>query len=305
MPKNHRKYLARLRGQFVECVIATNCSIRLLPLLLSDRPGTPLRLLCVMAFDTWHTLRFGSCLPPDRARTLCSFLDFAACANAAVDYKSFRPADFERFQEQLEATGIREFIGDYLRRLYDIEQQRPSPCGVEHQFETVRRYREAVVRLSMGAVRSVACGHQNLDDLTCQTDDDEGPEILFRIVMLCQIIDDVADYSNDLSLHLPSFLTSHRSLTQAINLTQNAVREYSCPRPLTGSNPYFPFRLALAAVSAFTQVTLKAIRCRNHFSRWVPWSQPISAPLIATQQLSGECGPRCPNKLSPRIISTD
>ena len=67
--------------------------------------------------------------------------------------------------------------------------------------------------------------------------------------MQCQIIDDVVDYTEDVSAGLPSFLTATASLPQAMELTANAARHYAASRQSSG-NGVFPLRVALCAVTA-------------------------------------------------------
>ncbi len=90
----------------------------------------------------------------------------------------------------------------------DLESSRPLPGGDHWQFQDVGLYREAVVRLSLGMVAATASGNRCLDEGIRATYCDADLKILFRIVMQCQIIDDVLDYSKDLSAGLPSFLTA-------------------------------------------------------------------------------------------------
>ena len=95
--------------------------------------------------------------------------------------------------------------------------------GDDRRFDEVRLYREAVARQHLSMAASIALCHS----------DDVGPRgengdmgILFRTVMQCQILDDLLDYQKDFSLGLPSFLTASALLTESINLTADASREY-------------------------------------------------------------------------------
>src|SRR5207302_6258443 len=68
-------------------LIAVRSLVRGLSLFVSARPKTPLRVLCIMAFDMVHMLRNARPLPMRKIRMLAALLDFAACANAAFDNK--------------------------------------------------------------------------------------------------------------------------------------------------------------------------------------------------------------------------
>src|SRR5258707_11996155 len=70
-------------------LIAVRSIVRGLPLFVSARPETPLRVLCIMAFDMLHMLRNAKPLPMPKRKLLAALLDFGACANAALDKKEF------------------------------------------------------------------------------------------------------------------------------------------------------------------------------------------------------------------------
>ena len=59
------------------------------------------------------------------------------------------------------------------------------------------------MRLSLGMVASTALGYPSLEEGIQATHRDDDLRIVFRIVMLCQIIDDVLDYSKDAAAGLP------------------------------------------------------------------------------------------------------
>src|SRR5262249_37692999 len=138
----------------------------------------------------------------------------------------------------------------------DLESRRLLPGRDCDQFQEASLYREAVVRLSLGMVTSTANGKQSLDEgiraIRCNAD----LNILFRIVMQCQIIDDVLDYSKDMSAGLPSFLTATKSLPEAFELTRLAALGYADNRNLPRTGDVFPLRLALMLVSISTKLVL-------------------------------------------------
>jgi len=105
-------------------------------------------------------------------------------------------------------------------------------------------------------VAATADGKSCLDEGICATGCKCGLEILFRIVMLCQIVDDVLDYSQDLSAGLPSFLTAIEPLPQAFEATYLAAREYAIRRDLPQAADLFPLRAALSLVSMCTQLVI-------------------------------------------------
>ena len=247
-------------------LIAVRSILRGLPLFVSARPKTPLRVLCIMAFDMLHMLRNAKPLPTPKVRMLAALLDFGACANAAFDHKDFCRHEFRKTLQLLEEAGIRSSVVEYLRGLGDMERSRPLPGGEYWQFQKVSLYREAVVRLSLGTVAAIAKGNRCLDEGIRATYCDADLNILFRIVMQCQIIDDVLDYSKDLSAGLPSFLTASRSLPQAFELTRLAALGYADDHDLPRTGDVFALRSALFLVSTCAKlvIALGRWRQRNH-----------------------------------------
>lgn len=229
-------------------LIAIISLIRGLPLFFSARPKTPLRVLCIIAVDAISMLRRSQRLTSSEIRMLAVLLDFGACANAVIDNKEFCRHEFESTLRQLMHAGVGTTIAEFLGRLRELERKRPSPGGDRWQFQRVRLYREAVVRLWLGIVVGTALGNRSVDEGMRATYSDQGLEALFRIVMQCQIMDDVLDFSQDSRAGLPSFLTGVGSLSQAFELTRSATLEYAFHRGLRSAD-ILPFRLALSVVS--------------------------------------------------------
>ena len=161
-------------GRLSSLQISVVSVLRSLPLFIAPRPKTPLRVLCVMAFDTLHMLRTSKRLPKSRIRVLAALLDFGACANAAFDNKVFCRQEYRATRQLLREAGRRSSVMEYLRRLRKLERSRPSPGEVPWQFHTVQLYREAVVRLSLETLVATAFGSQWLEDVSRSTYCDKG-----------------------------------------------------------------------------------------------------------------------------------
>jgi hypothetical protein len=235
---------------------------RCLPLFVSARPRTPLRVLCVMAFDALHQLRYSKPLPVATHRVLAALLDFGACTNAILDEKAYRRKELELTRQILDEAGLHSMVEEVLRRLADLEGRRPSPFGDDRQFHEARSYREAVARLWLGTVAATAAGSRCLEEGILATYADDVLELLFRIVMQCQIIDDVLDYSRDASAGLPSFLTASASLPDAIERTHQAACEYAHHRDLPRSDDVLPLRAALGIASICAKLMIRLGRWR-------------------------------------------
>lgn len=240
---------------------AAKSVVRGLSLFGSARPKTPLRVLCIMAFDTVHRLRKAGPLPTPKIRALAALLDFEACANAVFDNKEYSRQERRAALQLLEQAGLRPSVAEYLRRLGHLERTRPLP-GREHwQFQDTVLYREAVVRLSLGMAVSTANGNPCLEEGIRATHQDAEVNLLFRLAMQCQIIDDVLDYSEDKSAGLPSFLTASKSLPHALELTRLAALSYAGDRDVPRTGDVFPLRLALFLSSAVAKLAIILGRC--------------------------------------------
>jgi hypothetical protein len=236
------------------------CLLRGLPLFFRAAPGTPLRVLCIIALDTVHVLRTAQRLPRKRCKQVATFLDFQACTNAVWDGKYLCGAEYRSLRQRLEKAGLELWITEYLSRLGELESRRPSLGGDRQHFDDVRSYREAVVRLSLATITAIALKAECLDDAMRATDCDSDVAALFAMAMQCQIIDDVLDYREDLSAGLPSFLTAAASLPQAMALTAEAARSYAASREGSAGGGVFPLEVALCVITAVTKLVIAVAR---------------------------------------------
>lgn len=261
----------KISGRASSLLLAVNCVLRGLPLLIAARPRTPLRAMCIMAVDLVHTLRTSQRLRVDRIRNLALWLDFAASANADFDGKKSCPDEFHRIRGMLDDAGIGATIDDYWMRIQELESRRPSAFGDRSQFRKVQKYREDVVRLSLGVLTTTAFGYANVDDGVRAVRTNEELQMLFRIVMQCQIIDDVMDFANDSAMKLPGFLTASESLLESFELTHYTARCYASHQGLAQIGNLFPLRIALFTASAMTKLFITLGRWRQR----IPLVQPL------------------------------
>jgi hypothetical protein len=236
------------------------CLLRGLPLFFRPTPGTPLRVLCIVALDTIHVLRYSQPLSRQRRTELASFLDFQACTNAVWDRKPLCAAEYQALRQRLEKASLGSWIAEYLCRLRELETRRPYVGGDLRRVDDVRSYREAVVRLSLATITAIALNTECLEESIQATSDDRDVAALFRMAMQCQIIDDVVDYRTDLSAGLPSFLTASASLPQAMASTAEAARSYAARRGRAAA--VFPLEVALRVVTLLTKLVVAVGRQR-------------------------------------------
>jgi hypothetical protein len=249
-------------GRIAACLIATISFVRGLPLFVSSRPRSPLGVLCLMAFDTVAVFRDSRRLSSHTLKTLASLLDFGACVNDFFDGNEFSRREYRATRRLLVGTSTCVLMNEYVSRLRDLEKRRPSPGGDARHHRTVQSYRESVVRLSLGMVAATALDNLSIDDGIQATYHDAEIETLYRIVMLCQIIDDVLDFATDIDNDLPTFLTAHTLPREALSLTSEAATRYADGGGLPTSRHLFPFRVALLAISALAKLTIMFGRCR-------------------------------------------
>jgi hypothetical protein len=243
-------------------VVSIGCLLRGLPLFFGAAPRTPLRVLGIIALDTLHVLRYSRPLSRKRVAELAAFLDFEGCANAAWDRKDLRQTEYDAMRQRLEAAGLGPCIAMYLLRLRELEEQRPSIGGDRRRFGEVRAYREGVARLSMATAAAIALTDECREVKISSAYGDPDVDTLYRILMQCQVIDDVIDYRADLAAGLPSFLTALTSLPLGLELTAEAVKRYAA-----GSKGAFPMRMALAVITLMTKLTVVMGRHRYENAR--------------------------------------
>ena len=236
--------------------MSLTCLLRSLPLFFCPSPRTPLRLLCIVAFDTIRVVRYAQPLSRQRRQELATFLDFQACTNAVWDRKQLCAADYKALRQRLEKAGLGVWITEYLSQLRELETRRPLVGGDLRRFDDVRSYREAVARLSLATIAATALDAECFADAIRSTYYDSDVAALFRMAMQCQIIDDVVDYREDLSAGLPSFLTACSALPQAIALTAAAARSYAASREPSEGGCVFPLEAALYSLTEITKLVV-------------------------------------------------
>ena len=230
---------------------AVRCLLRGLPLLFRAAPKTPLRVLAIVALDTVHVLRTSRPLPRKKLGELALVLDFQADTNAAWDLKVRSREEHLSTLQRLETAGLGGYLGEYLGRLRALEGGRPPIGGDRRNFDAARAYREEVARLSLATVTAIALDAPGVEDAIRATRCDGDLDTLWRMAVLCQVIDDVVDYRSDLSAGLPSFLTSTATLSEAAAWTAGAARSYAAE-----ARGAYALRVALGVVSAVARLAV-------------------------------------------------
>ena len=254
-------------GAMRASLVSAGCFLRGVPLFFSQAPRTPLRVLGIIALDTLHVLRHSRPMPRQRVHDLALFLDIEGCANRAWDHKDLCAASYRTLRQRLERAGLGSCLSAYLDRLRELEGRRPSIGGDHRRADGVRSYREAVARLSIATAAAIALNDDCRAEHVHAAQSDADVDTLFRILMQCQIIDDVLDYGEDLAAGLPSFLTAPASLTQAMASTANAARSYARDGGPSSTNAVFPLRMTLRIVSAVAMLVIRAADPRHRHAQ--------------------------------------
>jgi len=248
-------------------IVAARCFLRGLPLFVRAAPRTPLRALGIIAFDTLHVLRTSQPLPRRRISDLALFLDFQGCANAAWDQKDLCRGEYQAIQERLQEASLGTWIEEYLDRLRALESRRPATGGDRRRFDEVRSYREASAQLALAAASGIARTGASLEEEISAIRRDADMDALVRILLQCQVVDDVLDYRDDLAAGLPTFLTACASLPEALELTASAVGMYAASQEGSRVRAAFPFRVALWIFTAGTRLIVRAAQFRHRADR--------------------------------------
>jgi hypothetical protein len=178
-----------------------------------QRPKTPLRTLCVVAFD-FLARADGKRLGREQRNALSCLLDLGALMNDHFDQHRFCKAAYRQLRERLAADRTaRAVYRVYFRELRAVERDRPrlrcpSPEGILKESSD---YRERVVRLSLSALAAIALGQSSgglIRDRRDPSANDTCHSPLVALVMLIQICDDLLDWRRDWRAGLPSFATA-------------------------------------------------------------------------------------------------
>jgi hypothetical protein len=231
---------------------------------LSRRTGTPLRALCIAAQDFLHKTRYGTPLDADAINTLAAMIELGARLNQLHDGKMLRDGRETinmRRAVPLEPRGGKHdrTLYCYMKALKDLECNRPLPAARGMSTPAIIAYREDVIRLSLGTVSTIAEINSDIASGIQSTKDMGAMNVLFRIVMQCQILDDVLDQQKDTALKLPTFMTASSDSAAGFRLALQAVVGYSHrKRAATGELALLNF--ALMSVTVATKIVIVAAR---------------------------------------------
>lgn len=230
-------------------------------LFAARQPGTPLRVLSLIAIDAALRSR-GIIITPDRRQAVIEVMELGALLNDRFDGDAYDPHALGASVAWFARSAHRELIRCYVKRLRRLERTRPDPG---QGATAVMRYRESVNRVSLAVLWALARG-RSLAIAEMEIEREADLRLLFQIVMQTQLIDDVLDVRQDRRRGLPSFANGPE--VSAASLME-MVAVYSDPRPIR-LNRNFCMRVALKVVAAGTQalIAIRSAAISNEARAW-------------------------------------
>lgn len=171
--------------------------VHCLPILAAMRPKTPLRVLCIAAFEYLSRLEGRSQKPSTRA-ALAFACDFGALRNDFYDQKELNRSEYRTLRLALRRLVPDRLTRRYMHNLRQAERSRPL-LRVDPGFESSAvEYRNRVLVLSMDWLHGIACVRWNAALF----------QSLVALTGLIQLVDDLLDWEDDWKHRRPSYITA-------------------------------------------------------------------------------------------------
>ena len=198
-PRSRRRILQKVTQapRVIHCVgLAAWSFLRCLPMMAASRPRTPLRVLCITAFEYLSRLEGRGQQPATRA-ALALACDFGALCNDFYDQQELNLSEYKRLRMALRRLVPESAIRGYMRNLRHEERGRPS-FPPDEVFETrAVEYRNRVLVLSMDWLYKIAG----------VTPSPAFFRTLVALTGLIQLVDDLLDWEDDWRCRRPSYVT--------------------------------------------------------------------------------------------------
>lgn len=190
--------LWRLRDVLRYAGMATTSVAICLPMLLRGRPRTPLRVLCIGAFEYLSRLK-GCRLDSAGRMALACACDFGALRNDFYDQRELDSRFYRELRMSLQCLAPRTETVHYIRELRRIERGRPSfgPGGFCEPGAVVE-YRNRVLEVSLRWLQGIS--RQSLEPRQF--------DALVALVALVQLVDDLVDWKDDWASRRPTYVTA-------------------------------------------------------------------------------------------------
>jgi hypothetical protein len=248
VPEKDRTEIRPRRGGlgFSSSLVALAVNLRLV---VERQPGTPLRVLSLVAIDAASRLR-GNILKPEQRQAVIDGMELGALLNDRFDGDAHDRNALSTLVGRFAQSGHRKVVRAYAKRLRALERLRPHLGGGSSAIGT---YRENVNRVSLGLLWALA-GDRTLASAELEIVVEEDLRLLFRIVMQTQVIDDVLDVRLDRRRGLPSFASGPDASAHSLG---GWVSVYSDPNPIR-LDQNFCLQITLRIVAALARALIKA-----------------------------------------------
>jgi hypothetical protein len=168
------------------------------PMLLARRPRTPLRVLCISAFEYLARLNGRRLHRTERIALGCA-CDFGALRNDFYDQRELNRPSYRQLRCRLRQIAPRAATLRYIRELRQTERYRPA-CGPDGFLEphAVVEYRTRVLEVSLSWLQAISL--RSLEPRLFQA--------LVALVGLVQLVDDLIDWKDDWACRRPTYVTA-------------------------------------------------------------------------------------------------
>ena len=167
-------------------------------MLFAERPRTPLRVLCIGAFEYQARLRGGK-LDAAGRMALAYACDFGALRNDFYDQRELNRPFYREVRHSLRRLVPEMATHRYILELRQAERRRPAfgPDGFSEPA-AVLEYRLRVLVLSLAWLHGVS--RRSIEPRFFQ--------VLVALVGLIQLVDDLLDWKDDWACRRPTYVTA-------------------------------------------------------------------------------------------------
>jgi len=181
--------------------MAVSSLLSCIPLSLARRPQTPLRLLCIGAFDYVARLR-GRSLDRTARTALACACDLGALRNDFYDQGRFDRGFYRLLRQDLRRLVPESATHRYIRDLRQAERRRPAfGTGAFSEPAAVVEYRLRVLVVSLAWLQVIS--RRSMEPRVFQA--------LVALVGLIQLVDDLLDWKDDWACRRPTYVTAFLS----------------------------------------------------------------------------------------------
>jgi len=169
-----------------------------IPMLLSRRPQTPLRVLCISAFEYLARSK-GRKLDRTARIALGYACDLGALRNDFYDQRELNRRFYRELRCELRRMAPRAATIRYIRDLRRVERDRPA-CGPNGFSEprAVVEYRTRVLEVSLLWLQAIS--RRSIEPRLFQA--------VVALVGLVQLVDDLLDWKDDWACRRPTYVTA-------------------------------------------------------------------------------------------------